>query len=192
MAQHEKWKVSDEELIVLVKNDQEKAFEELYNRYWEKLYWVAFRVLEDPAACQDIVQEIFVDFWNRRANIQVANLPAFLYKAVKFQVAKHLRNGKIKDTHLNKFYTALLVNDTDEAIALNELNALVEKSLSDLPERCREVFCLSRFENLSNKEIAQRLDISLSTVENHINKALKHLRFSMEGSFLLALMGLFL
>lgn len=172
-------KMQEDELLLLLIEGDSKAFEEIYNRYWEYLYIAARNILNDEEVCKDILQEVFTDLWNKRAQKDIRFLKTYLYNAIRFQVANHLRHDQIKQSHLNQITTLESSNTTEELIAYNELDSTVKERLSELPHRCKEIFYLSRYRHLSNKEIAESLGISQSTVENQINKALRHLRLSI-------------
>jgi RNA polymerase sigma-70 factor (family 1) len=176
---------SDEQLLQLLQRDSRPAFNELYFRHWENLYRAAYNLLRDEDSAKDIVQEVFFSIWKKRHTQQIRQLSAYLFQAVKFQVARQLREGKLLDSHVEQFGHLHAMNTTEEALHASELDTLLETTLDKLPERCRAVFYLSRFEQLSNKEIAQRLNLSTRTVEWHISNALKHLRHSIENTFAL-------
>ncbi|MDN5202119.1 RNA polymerase sigma-70 factor [Fulvivirgaceae bacterium BMA10] len=167
--------IDDHELLNLLSQNNDFAFEEIYNRYWEKLIRNALNIIEDKDTCKDILQEVFVNLWQRRSLVRINNLSAYLFRAVKLKVLEHLRNGNITQKHLNKINTISFANNTEDQIRLKDVEVAFDKSVSRLPDRCKEVFQLSRFEHLSNKEIAGRLNISIKTVEGHITVALKHL-----------------
>lgn len=172
---------SDEQLLDRLKQDDRMAFTQLYDRHWEKLFQAAYNVLRDADVAKDSVQEIFLTIWRNRHTQQINCFSAWSLQAVKFQVAGFLRQGKLAEIHMQQLSgSTTMVNTTEEFLDLKELNNLLEKSLTTLPEKCRDVFYLSRFEQLSNREIAQRLDLSTRTVEWHISNALKHLRHSID------------
>jgi RNA polymerase sigma-70 factor (ECF subfamily) len=179
---------SDEQLLQSLQQDSRQAFNELYFRHWEDLYRAAYTVLRDEDSAKDIVQEVFFSIWKKRHTQQIRQLSAYLFQAVKFQVARQLRHGKLLDIHVEQLGHLHAMNTTEESLHASELDALLETTLGKLPERCRDVFYLSRFEQLSNKEIAQRLNLSTRTVEWHISNALKHLRHSIENTFLLLIL----
>ena len=174
----------------MIKRDGFTAFDEVYRRYWEKLYCAAYRVIRDGEACKDLLQEVFSDFWVRKEKIAVVSLSAYLHTAVKYQVFNYLRADKISQEHLSRMGVLAFSNATEEQINLRELEGILEKSIAQLPDRCRKIFQLSRDENLSVKEIAARLNISPKTVENQITKALRHLRLSIEETALIILLFL--
>ncbi|MEM1321513.1 MAG: RNA polymerase sigma-70 factor [Bacteroidota bacterium] len=154
----------------------EEAFRLIYDRYWSKLYQYALNVLADPSVCEDIVQEVFVSLWQKSDRSEIDHLSSYLYQATKFQVFKHLRNGKISQRHLERITVLQTHNDTEEQLVAKELESEMIKLINRLPERCRQIFLLSRFEHRSNQEIALQLGLSVQTVKNQISKALIYLR----------------
>ena len=189
--------LSDEELLSLFKKDV-NAFRVVYERYWSRLYVYAFNVLQDNAICEDIIQEIFTNLWQNTNTQQINHLAAYLYQATKFQVFKHLRNGKTSQQHLDAIRAIQKNKDlTHDEVELNynaqELQQIILQLIQELPDRCRQVFHLSRFEHLSNKEISQKLGISNQTVKNQISKAIKYLKSNLETtSYLIFLLAMVL
>jgi RNA polymerase sigma-70 factor (family 1) len=171
---------SDQELSIQLRNGDNSAFTEIYNRYWECLYKVSYSVLKDSDACDDIVQEIFVWLWLNREKQYTDSFKSYLYAAVKYKVANVIRHAKIKEA----FFTYALetykeaVND-ENCIEVQELKAIIINFTENLPERARIIFHLSRNEYLSNREIAESLGITEKTVENQMNISLKKLRISL-------------
>ncbi|MEQ9289985.1 MAG: RNA polymerase sigma-70 factor [Cyclobacteriaceae bacterium] len=183
-------KLSDDELMRLISKGED-AFYEVYKRYWQKLFVYAYNLLEDRAVCEDIIQDIFTDFWKKKDKIAIANLSHYLYQSVKFQVFNVFRNGKIAKKHVERMRVVQFVNSTEESLNLKELENVLHDLLSQLPDRCREIFYASRFENLSYAEISEKFNISNQTVKNQISTALKHLRDSLDAITLISLALLF-
>ncbi len=167
--------LDDAELMALVSNDVQGAFEEIYHRYWENLVKTAFNITSNRDVSFDCVQEVFVSLWAHRETRQVKDVSRYLFRAVRLKVFEYIRNGNISQKHLDRMRFILSANNTEEIINNKELKKQINSSLAKLPARCKEVFELSRFEYLSNKDIAKRLGVSLKTVEGHITKALKQL-----------------
>ena len=164
------------ELMARLRDGDKDVFNQIFNCYWERLFKMAYRVLLDENLAKDVVQEILMDLWDRRKKAQILDLNAYLVQAVKYKVAYHLRRGKFTQVHFEKMESLTLVNTTEETIHYNELERTILESIAHLPKRCREIFYLSRFKGLRNKEIAERLNVSIRTVETQISKALKQLR----------------
>lgn len=172
----EKFLLTDEALIEMLKLDHDWALKEIFTRYNVRLFRLAAGVLHDEDLAKDIVQDIFIDLWNRRHSSHIQVLSNYLFRAIKFQVLKQIRNGKLHDHHLKMVENIQFANQTEESIDYKELEDMLQKAVGELSPRCKEVFVLSRFENLSHKEISSRLKISTKTVEVQITKALSFLR----------------
>ena len=179
--------ISDEELFRMLKEGASTtAFEEIYTRYWDKLYSAAYKRLRSAEAAEEIVQEVFTKLWIRRKDICISStLPIYLFTAVKYKVLNHLQHEIVKSHHSENVRSTVhdFDNSTEEAVILSDLNRQLKLQVELLPVKCREVFELSRNEHKTNREIAWRMGISEKTVENHISKALRRLRISL-NSFL--------
>lgn len=166
--------LSDEELVRLIALGKESAYYALFERYWEQLYKISVGITRDEEIAKDVVQEVMLSVWKRRETLVVENAGAYLSRSAKLQSLKTLR-----DAHLERYESLFDVHIAEspvEQLEMNDLQASLADALAELPERCREVFLLSREEELSNAEIAQKLNISQRTVETHISNALSHLR----------------
>lgn len=172
--------LSEGQLLVQISRDNELAFTEIYNRHWRGLFLLACNVLQEEEAAKDVVQEIFVSLWQRRKDILIENLNAYLTSSVKRKVLQYLRNDKIAQRHLERIHSLERPdNPGGRELDFYEASEELKKYINRLPERCKEVFLLSRYEQLSHKAIAEKLNISTKTVEIHITKALKYLRSSL-------------
>lgn len=176
--------LSDKELWNLIRVNDRRAFEMVYERHWSRLIVSAYQVLEDREVARDIVQDVFTELWMRRKTTFIDTLPSYLTVAVRNKVFKHMRRGYISKKHLDTLERISFVDATEEMVNYNQMKERYEQSLAQLPDRCREVFELSRMENLPVKEIAIRLNISPKTVENQITKALKHFRATLGAPIL--------
>lgn len=168
--------MSDEELQKLIFQKNEEAFAVVFNRYWKKLYSYAFKIYKEEAVCEDIVQEIFISFWKNSGNTVILNLEAYLFRAVKFQIAKHIRDLKFEKEHLDVLEGIPAFNYSINDIEYVELEKGIMNQINQLTPKCREVFLLSRLDHFTNAEIADKLNLSIHTVEKHISNALKELR----------------
>lgn len=173
--------------VAQIKDSDEKAFQNLFELLWDPMYTYAFSLLEDETLAKDMVQEVWIGFWEGRKTIENTNIKAYLYKAVRYRVLKELRDSKLKSTHLEVLDTIYLDdNIEEESLDPEETKMLLDNKLSILPKKCKEVFKLSKLQGLKNKEIAVELGISENTVENHISKAFKLLKTGK--SFFLSLL----
>lgn len=176
--------ISDEQLWLNIKCEGSLAdFNELYNRYWEKLYTNAFYYLKDQDLSANVVQDIFVTIWRRRKFLTIECMRTYLGCAVKYAVFRELKKTKRKRSIPFENITTLsngAINNVDAQITYRYLEAEVEKELDKLPKRCKEIFLLSRWDQLTSNEIADYLNISKRTVDNQITLALKHLRLNVK------------
>ncbi|MEA5256536.1 RNA polymerase sigma-70 factor [Arcicella aquatica] len=170
---------SDTELLGLLLEDNEAAFEEIYRRYFQKLYALAKRRLYDTQQTEDIIHDLFLNLWLNRQKIQIDSLPNYLMRSVKYRILDALDHHTVKQNFLDyQLHIDQSSNITEENILYADAMRLYQENLVVLPERCREVFLLSRA-GVSQKEIAIQLGISENTVENHIAKALRLLKSRM-------------
>lgn len=163
-----------------VKNSDQRAFNKLFDLCWEPMFGYAASLIQDETVAQDLQQEVWIDYWKRRENIQTDNIKAYLYKAIRFKCYNYLRDNKIPTSHLEVAETIGIqptISAKNDAI---DLSIRIDKILSTLPQRCQEIFILSRMNDLSNKEISEDLNISQRTVENQISIALRKLKKDLE------------
>lgn len=181
---------SDRELLDLLQEDNVVAFEHIYNKYWSKLYLSAYNLLRDRYAAEDIVQEVLVQLWMKRNSQFIDSLNSYLYAAVRFQVFNLIRSGKVREHFLNRIEKLSIDNPAEQNLYEQDVINKMNEGLAELPERCREIFTLSRKENLTTKEIATRLGIAPKTVENQLTIAIRRLRVTMEQMLVWCIMTL--
>jgi RNA polymerase sigma-70 factor (ECF subfamily) len=171
--------LSDLELTALLKEGDHTAFTEIYNRYWSVLYLHARHMVKNQDYAGDAVQEVFTVIWNKAKDIELSvGLSAYLYRAVRNSILNMIRKGKLEGDYkmkLAEFYAKGEYN-TDDQVNFNELKSLIEREVQLLPKKMREVFELSRNQNLSHAEIASRLDMNDEAVKRQISRALVILR----------------
>ncbi|MFC0515286.1 RNA polymerase sigma-70 factor [Mucilaginibacter angelicae] len=175
---------SDSDLWNDIRNDDGSAFDELFNRYWVRMYKIAFRQLNDEESSLEIVHDIFLSLWNRRKELEINKFSNFLLTAMRYQLYSRSKTAKLSLVYKADFIESdhLSESNTGEIRLQDfELKNELDKYLNQLPERCHEIFNLSRIEHLSNQDIADRLGISKKTVENQLTIALKHLRLAFKN-----------
>lgn len=164
----------------LLHEGDELAFNEIFNRYFDKLISIAYNLLRDKQSSEEIVQEVLIRLWDRRYEVRVNSLNAYLAMSVKYSVLTSLSRQK---RHENIIHT-LKVNDsseeTNELIYARFLQQYIDGLAGQLPDKCRTVFRYSRYEERTIPEIAALMDISQKTVEAHLTKALKFIRLSLK------------
>lgn len=169
--------ISDQQLTSLLKEDDELAFTEIYNRHWKFLFSATYNALRHKDDSLDICQSIFMWLWENRKSVVIkTNLQSYLYTAVKYKVANLIRQGKVRETLLDDVAVTEIHADEKLELEIKELKNFINQLVNELPDKCRDVFLLSRDEHLSHKQIADRLGISEKTVDDHITRALKKLR----------------
>ncbi|WP_432670347.1 sigma-70 family RNA polymerase sigma factor [Flavobacterium sp. SM2513] len=162
---------------------KKQDFNNAYNAYWYQLFAHAKSILESKEAAEDVTQEVFLDLWNRLDDLEIKHYRGYLFKAVKFQCSKKLRSLPFTEVQLEILEVASHVEEYDFTHKREEENQLLLEKIDllaneVLPEKCLQIFKLRFEENLSYKEIAAALGISISTVDNQLNKALKVIRTS--------------
>ena len=170
-------------LLDQLRQGDEKAFATLYHTHWQSLLNTATHRLGTVETAQEVVQDVFASIWQRRETLLVTtSVAAYLHTALKYKVLDYLRSQKVKDQYIQaiKQKATIHSNSTAETVALHELDQALHQGINQLPEKCRLIFNLSRFEHHSTQEIASELRISPKTVENQIGKALRLLRVSMK------------
>lgn len=183
---------SEKQLLQQLKKNDEHALTQLYKAHWQPLFLSAYNVLKDKKASEDIVQEIFLQLWLRRDTLDVReSLKAYLSTAVRYQVFHHIRKAS-KNKLVLKNEEALFAESPEEGLLRKDLCGQVHKVVEDLPERCRLIYRLSREEQLTHKEIAHRLNISIKTVENQLTIALRRVRHYLEEYSIIAVYWLLL
>ncbi|TDP02235.1 RNA polymerase sigma factor [Flavobacterium sp. 245] len=175
----------DKILIDRLRSGDESALTELYNTFWQALFMSAYNVIKDKELCEDIIQDIFLNIWTNREKLEIhISLKGYMYASARYQVFNHLRKNKDKvkvelfDDLEKRFQHTTPETELMHEELVQQLNLIIET----LPEKCQAVYKLSREEQLSHKEIGERLNISTKTVENHITKALHTIRLSMGNS----------
>lgn len=171
--------ISDSDLLSLFKKGDDAAFELIYERYWQLLYVAACKVLADEEEAKDVVQEVFISLLHRGSSLEInVTLSAYLYSAVRYKVFDYISKKKVRQNHLDSLDQYISAGNcpTDRALIVKEINAEIEKEIQNLPAKMKEVFELSRKDELSYKQIADTLNISDKTVKKQISNALKLLK----------------
>ncbi|WP_022826196.1 RNA polymerase sigma factor [Hymenobacter norwichensis] len=171
---------TDTGLWEAIQRDDVGAFEVLYQRYWQRMFAVAYVQLSSREACEEIVHDIFLRLWTERHRLQIEYFPAYLAAATRYHVGRYQRAARARPLRYadspetlssradyNLGETRLLDLDLEKRLAA---------ALGQLPRRCQQIFLLSRVQQFSNDEISQQLHISRRSVENQLTAALRHLR----------------
>jgi RNA polymerase sigma-70 factor (family 1) len=170
---------SDNDLVVALRAGEEKVFEDVFRSFYPALCRYAESIVKDDAQAEDIVQQVFVTIWEKRMSISFQlSAKAYLYRAVHNRCLNYLEQGKVRQLYRNESVgkEEPLSAAADAGGERRELQERISRAIEKLPEQCRLIFRLSRFDEMKYAEIAAHLNISVKTVENQMGKALRILR----------------
>lgn len=166
--------MTNKELIELFSKNPEKAIEVLFQRYHAELCKVVFRILKDESLAEDIAQDVFYELWKKRDRLGVqTSFRAYLKRASINKSLNYIRDNKIKFDGDEQYAYIESKENLAQSIEGKNLKEIIDREIDKLPPKCRMAFVLSRYEDMSYKEIAVEMEISVKTVEKHISKALK-------------------
>lgn len=170
--------LTNEELVDRLQSGDVKAFSEIYNRYWFKLYNLAFAQIGAKEESEDLIHNLFETLWKKRNEVSIRNLTTYLVVSVKYLSIAFIKS----QINLRKYQEHLIFqeihrnNAVEEILNFADLQKAVEAAMKKLPEKTLEVFKMSRFEEKSVREIAEKMQLSEKAVEYHITKSLKVLK----------------
>ena len=171
--------LSDKHIVDCIQHGDEQVFELFFRNYYERLCNYANTILNDMDEAEEMVQNAFLTIWERRESFEVhTSLKSYLYRAVYNSSLNSLKHKKVQQKH-EQYYKQNTAPDYESAtseLMENELQQLAQKAIEQLPPQCKMVFTLSRVEQLTYAEIAEQMNISAKTVENHMVRALRFLR----------------
>jgi RNA polymerase sigma-70 factor (ECF subfamily) len=188
-------------LFRMIQKGDEIAFEKVFRKFHPRLYNFALKVVKNNEIAEDIIQDIFIKLWEKKEKIKPVNIEGFIFKVLKNQCITHLRNLKIIEnarfnlsnmSHIEELYRIDFIRDEPYVLIEQELQLEIDRVLNMLPDRCKEVFVLSRLNGLKNREIAQKLGINIKNVERHITKALTAFRIRFKNKVTFTLIAILL
>ncbi|GAA3958139.1 sigma-70 family RNA polymerase sigma factor [Mucilaginibacter dorajii] len=187
--------VDDNGLTSLLKNGDATAFTEIYNGYWDKLYYIAYKLLKDTNAAEEIVQDVFLNLWKNKEGLEIVSLAGYLAAMTRYSVYHYLskeKKSRVKEEKLGQINEGAVAEfNVDHKILLQIVTELSNK----LPEKCRLVFQYNKLHDQPLAEVARNLNISQKTAEGHLTKALRVIRDSLgatPGEFLLLMIAMML
>lgn len=167
--------------IINLSADNAAAFEAVFKTHFKALHAYAYTIVRNDVMAEELVQHVFCRLWEKKEQISInQSVKAYLYRSVYNESLNYLKHLKVKESYQN--YAARNMEQGDSAtarVSLKELEERLGKALNDLPEQCRTIFQMSRFEELKYRDIAERLGISIKTVENQMGKALRIMRLKL-------------
>jgi len=174
--------VQDSRRLQLVTETGAQAFEQVFKSNFKNLHAYAYTIIKDDIMAEEIVQNVFCRLWEKKDSVQIqSSLGAYLYRSVYHESLNYLKHLKVRSAY-NSYAQSQFKNTSDKAekkILLTDLENKLNQALSELPEQCRTIFQMSRFEELKYQEIADRLGLSVKTIENQMGKALRLLRLKL-------------
>ena len=187
--------ITTEKIIHRLKNDDKSAVDELFGYYYPRLYHFSKSILKIEDGIDDILQEVFVKIWLNRYKIgNPDTFNAWIFTITKNEVLNLIRNNLKDQTFKDELFLRSVAEEyqTQNLIEFEEIKSGIDKIVMSLPEKRQQVFILSRTEGFSNKEIAQQLNISEKTVEDHITHAIKYIKNSMKEMGIISLLYFYL
>jgi len=174
--------LENESIGTLLAQRDEAAFEQVFKIHFKRLHAYAFTILRDEIQAEEMVQQVFFKLWERNDNLSLTgSISSYLYRAVHNESLNYIKHQKVRSNHqLNVAYS--MKNEVEhpaKKIMAGELEKKIHSALNELPEQCRTIFQMSRFDELKYREIADKLDISVKTVESQMSKALRLLRVKL-------------
>lgn len=160
-----------------------KAFEQIFRKYYAPLCLFARKYVHDTDSAEEIVQEFFYTYWKNRVSIEIrGSLQAYMYQSVKNRALKAIEHHQVRQRYAANVKHDMMeqFEPENQSVEAMELETAIERTLKAMPERCRQVFILSRYEGLKYHEIAQKLAISVKTVEANMGKALQLFRANLK------------
>ncbi len=179
-----------DDLVGRLKNNDKEAFNLLFYMYAEKIFKFSLTFFNAEAEAEEIVQDVFLKIWLKRTTISnPSTFNAYIYTIAKNLIFNNLKKNIYKKKYESYLYSNYKAhqNDTENEVLYEETKKRIDSALRQLPKKRKEVFLLSRREGLKNKEIAEKLSISIKTVETHMSLSLKYLKEVLhnDGSILL-------
>ncbi|TWI98802.1 RNA polymerase sigma-70 factor (ECF subfamily) [Mucilaginibacter frigoritolerans] len=187
----------EKEILEGLKKNNISAFNTLYSNFSKPLYIYLLQKLKDSELCNDILQDIFVNIWEKRESLNInTSLKAYLYQAARYKIIDIYRNDVKYQRYLADLAGYLMVDPSSITDRIDNRKKLqeIETAVNNMPERMREIFILSRFEHQTTRDIATKTNLSPQTVKNQISKALRLLRvnyISVDILFLFTTLFLF-
>lgn len=179
------------QVISAWKEGNEPAFEMIFRAHYQSMCRYAYTFLRDREEAEEVVQGTFINLWDKRQVLEIqTSLKSYLFRAVRNSCLNSIKHEKIKQQHVAHEMAVMEVSreSVTEAVAAGELEQRITSAMAALPEQCRLVFQLSRYEELKYQEIADQLGISIKTVENHMGKALRLMREQLSDYLVLVLL----
>jgi RNA polymerase sigma-70 factor (ECF subfamily) len=173
-------KTSDRDTFEEIKKDNEHALASLFEKHYVPLCRYAYTYLKDEAESENLIQEVFINIWNKRSEINIrTSVSSYLYRSAKNSAINFLTKNSRHQTESIDNLKGLEISNEDSEIDENEFSEMERKlseALKSLPDKCKKIFIMSRVESLKYREIAEQLNISIKTVETQMSVAIKKIK----------------
>lgn len=181
---------TDEEILNAIKQGDKMAFNELYNRYWKKVYWNACSKTGSREVSEEIVEDFFISMWQKRETLAISNFTAYLYTSIKNKCLNYLQEKTIETKHWEyyKQFIPKFDDTTNNSVAFDNLMEAIQDGMKLMPEKSKQVFEMNKLQGKSIKEIAQRLKLSEKAIEYHLACSVKKLRLYLKEFILFMLL----
>lgn len=174
---------TDSHIVLRLKQGDNQAFAQVFNMYGENMVRYAVTLLKDQDDAEDIIQQLFVQLWTKRENLEVTtSLKSYLYRSVHNSCLNKIKQTGVRERYASEVQKIepAMAAAASQLMERKEIARAIEEAMNELPEQCRKVFRMSRFDQLKYQQIADALGISVKTVENQMGKALKHMRSKLQ------------
>lgn len=176
--------IGDDELPTLLPFNSNEVFTEIYNRYWDKLYYTAYKLLKNTAVAEEIVQDVFMLLWDKKQNLHIQSLEGYLAAMTRYAVYRYMAREKHKLDRQGDLKLELpRAIDIESRLQDKLLLEIITELSNKLPEKCRLVFIYNKLHDRPLKEVAEELGISQKTAEAHLTKALRTVRTELGSTF---------
>jgi RNA polymerase sigma-70 factor (ECF subfamily) len=181
----------EKELLLQIAGGSHTAFREIFDRYFDRIYGVAYSLVKSPMIAEDMTQDIFLKIWEKREMLtDVQKLDAYLFRVARNHILNEFRN-KVKEQDFSEYLCNFFretADNPEQHLIFTELEEVVSRAVEHLPPQQREIYRLCREDGLRQEEIAEKLQISVNTIKQHMNRALKFIRHYYLSHYRLVLM----
>jgi RNA polymerase sigma factor (sigma-70 family) len=174
---------SDEDLLALIREDNRRAFDAFFKKHWRRAHGIIFSKLKSAEVTEEIVQDIFMMFWEKRHTLSITNFVHYLNAVIKYRVINHLEKEATSERYKAYYvkFNHIAENETEQAVAYNELLTLLENGVQHLPEKSQKAFRLNFLEGRSVGEIAKLLNLSEKAIQYHLTRSVRELKLHLKN-----------
>jgi RNA polymerase sigma-70 factor, ECF subfamily len=183
--------IEDKEYVIRLKNEDYTAFDALFKKYSESVYAFSVSITKESYIAEDITQLVFIKIWQKRELLdEFLSFKSFLFRITYNEIISWIRKANSEKRRISSFVgsSSFESDETASLVEFNSINSIAEQIIEQLPEKRKEIFKLSREQGLTNREIADKLGISVKTVENQMTAALKLLKEKLGSNEILGLL----